>query len=249
MNHYHKTNKANWDDFADDYKLRVDKYGTWEKCHLDPTVALKFSEIEALGNVKGKKIAILGSGANEVTFALAGMGANMISVDISEYQLRHARTRSEVLGLKVVYTVSDVINLGLRTESFDAIHTGGSVACWVSDLDRYYAEAARILKPGGIFVLNEYHPFRTIWSSSEKHLIVERPYGDRDPYLEEGKEGDPYIFSWTVSDYVNAVLNAGFDLLKFEEIMPSSDTDDAWSKTQSKFGGLPQDVLLIGRKS
>ncbi len=44
MNHYHKRNKANWDDFADDYKLRVDKYGTWDKGHLDPTVALTASD-------------------------------------------------------------------------------------------------------------------------------------------------------------------------------------------------------------
>ena len=252
MNHYHKRNKSNWDDFADNYKLRVDRYGTWDKCHLDPTVAFTASEMEAFGDVGGKKIAVLGSGANEVTFALVGMGAIVTSVDISEYQLRHARARAESLDLKAFYTASDVVNLGLLAESFDALHTGGSVACWVSDLDRYYAEAARVLKSGGILVLSEYHPIRTIWSSSEEHLIVEKPYGDIGPYLEEGNEGDPYVFNWTVSDYVNAVLNAGFDLLKFEEMKPDPDKNVEWWKThrkiQLKYEGLPQDILLVGRK-
>ena len=72
-------------------------------------------------------------------------------------------------------------------------------------------------------------------------------------YLEEGNEGDPYVFNWTVSDYVNAVLNAGFDLLKFEEMMPGPDTDDEWWKThretQLKFEGLPEGILLVGRRN
>ena len=76
-------------------------------------------------------------------------------------------------------------------------------------------------------------------------MVVEKPYGKWGPYLEEGNKGDPYVFTWTVSDYANAILNAGLDLVRFEEI-PSSGAEDEWRKTQ--FEGLPEDIFLVGRK-
>ena len=249
MNEFHKVNRNNWNGHADDYKLRVDRRG-WDKCHLDPTRALNSSEIEAFGDPNGKSACVLGSGDNCVTFALAGVGAHVTSVDISDKQLRHAKTRSEFLGLCISFVTADVTDIGILSETFDVIHTGGHVACWVSDLDSYYAEASRIMKAGGILVIREYHPFfREIWSPSDEHLTVERPYGERGPYLEEG-DVEAYIFTWTVSDYVNAVLKAGFDLVTVEEATSSS-ARDRWRNTQERvpwLNGLPSQILLVGRK-
>lgn len=246
MNKFHEVNRANWDGHAAAYKLRVDEQNIWNRCHLDPTVALSPSEIEALGDLKGKRACALGSGNNCAVFALAGMGASVTSVDISYNQLRNAKTRAGILGLCITFVTADVTDLSLGPETFDVIHTGGHVACWVSDLDRYYAEAYRIMKPGGVLVIQEYHPFfREIWSPLNERLIIERPYGERGPYLEEGNAGDPYVFTWTVSDYINAMLNAGFDLVKFEEIS-NSDVKDIWRNTQ--FNGLPDEIVLVGRK-
>ena len=77
MNEFHKVNRNNWNDHADDYKLRVDRQGNWDKCHLDPTNVLRPSEIEAFGDLNGKSACVLGSGNNYVTFALAGVGAHL----------------------------------------------------------------------------------------------------------------------------------------------------------------------------
>jgi 2-polyprenyl-3-methyl-5-hydroxy-6-metoxy-1,4-benzoquinol methylase len=43
---------------------------------------------------------VLGSGDNQVVFALAGLGAKVISIDISDKQIEVARKRAAVLGLK-----------------------------------------------------------------------------------------------------------------------------------------------------
>ena len=226
-------------------KSRSDKQGVWDKCHLDPTLALFPSEIEALGDVNGKKICVLGSGNNCVVFALAGMGADVTSVDISEAQLRIAEERAEILGLTISFVRADVTDLDvLPDESFDAVYTGGHVAIWVSNLERYYSEAVRILKTGRVLIVNEYHPFRTIWSSASEHLIIERPYGERGPF-EDKSNGLQYEFNWTVSDYVNSVLKAGCALELFDEFGGQNNEED-WMKADLR--GLPADILIVGRK-
>ena len=69
----------------------------------------------------------------------------MTSIDISEPQLEVARKRAAVLGLNVKFVRSDVVALScLGDATFDLVYTGGHVAVWVSDLQRYYGEAARI---------------------------------------------------------------------------------------------------------
>ena len=243
MNKFHKVNRKNWNDHAPAYKLRVDKQNAWDKFHLDPRGEMTQTEFEAFDNMQGKRACVLGSGNNCMAFALAGLGAKVTSVDISEKQLQNARTRAEFLGLDVSFITADVTDVGIRSETFHAIHTGGHVAMWVSDLKRYYAEAVRILKKGGVLVVREHHPFQTIWSPSNECLIVERPYGELGPYLEEGNEDDPYVFNWRVSDYVNAILQTDCELLVFDEIGNGEES------TKPDFRGLPDSIILVARKN
>src|SRR5215471_11031463 len=51
------------------------------------------SELAWLRDVAGKKVAVLGSGDNQVVFALAGMGAVVTSIDISQQLIEIALTR------------------------------------------------------------------------------------------------------------------------------------------------------------
>jgi SAM-dependent methyltransferase len=242
LNNYHTRNRANWNDHAPAYKLRVDRQDTWHRSHLDPKRVLTPSVMDAFGDLTGKQACVLGSGNNCASLALAGMGAHVTSVDISEKQLQNARTRAEFLGLDIHFVTADVINVGLRSDTYDVIHTGGHVAMWVSDLARYYAEAARILNPGGILVVLEHHPFQTIWSFTNGKMTIDKPYG-AEPFLEEGNEDDAYVFNWTVSDYVNSVLGAGLELITFEE-----HPDDQIDEERANLRGLPEDILLVGRK-
>ena len=133
--------------------------------------------------VSGKQVCVLGSGDNQNVFAIAGMGAHVTSVDISENQLNIAKERAAELGLEVTFLRADVTDLlELASDTFDMVYTGGHVAVWVSDLKTYYSEAVRILKPSGIFMVNEYHPFRRIWKESKNELIVESDYFNRGPF-------------------------------------------------------------------
>jgi SAM-dependent methyltransferase len=98
---YHQANRLRWDAGSASWAHRADTRGIWKECHLDPSLALRPSELKWLSDVAAKNVAVLGSGDNQVVFALSGMGAKVTSVDISEPQLDVARHRAAVLGLDI----------------------------------------------------------------------------------------------------------------------------------------------------
>jgi SAM-dependent methyltransferase len=140
----------------------------------------------------------------------------------------------------------------LDDASFDFVYTGGHVAVWVSDLKRYYAEAARILKPERLLVISEYHPFRRVWSKATTRLEVGFSYFDRGPHrFEAGQdvlypdagEWEQFEFHWTTADYITALLSSGCKLIHVEEF---NDTLENWEV--APMSGLPGSLLLIGRR-
>ena len=253
MTETHEANRRGWDAFARAGKANFSKVD-WRKCHLEPALALDERELKRLGDLKGKHVCVLGSGDNRVVFALVGLGANVVSVDISQEQLNIASARAKELGLDVMFLRSDVTDLSaLDSDTFDVVYTGGHVAVWVSDLRKYYGEAARILKPGGLFIVNEYHPFRRIWDDSTPSLSIAFPYFDRGPHewdrSEELPDAEPgslpqYEYHWTVSEYLAAVMSAGCELLSLDEF---GDAPDCWEAGPS-LSGLPLNLLIVSRK-
>ena len=110
-NQFHEANGRRWDAGSASWAHRADTRGIWKKCHLDPSLALHLAELEWLRDIAGKKAAVLGSGDNQVVFALAGLGANVTSIDISEPQIETARSRAAALGLQVDFVRADVVDL------------------------------------------------------------------------------------------------------------------------------------------
>ena len=188
-----------------------------------------------------------------MVFALAGMGARVTSVDISQKQLDTAAERVTELGLDVAFVRADVVDLSsLRETSFDLVYTGGHVAVWVSDLKTYYSEACRILRAGGMFMVSEYHPFRRIWQDSASDLKIAFSYFDRGPQEYDRSENAPgtpkgslpsYKFHWTTSEYLSALMDAGCELLAIDEF---GDERQYWE--ESPMDGLPYTLLMVGRK-
>ena len=213
-NRFHQANRRRWDAGSASWADHADMRGIWRKAHRDPSLALHAAELAWLRDVAGKKMAVLGSGDNQVVFALAGMGAAVTSVDISEQQIEVARSRAAALGLQVDFVQADVVELPvLGDATFDTVYTGGHVAVWVADLRRYYGEAARIQKPEGLLIVNEYHPFRRIWRHSVGRLEVRFNYFDRGPHRSKGGPDvlyrepgqlEQFTFRWTVADYIKS---------------------------------------------
>jgi SAM-dependent methyltransferase len=253
MNEKHEANRRRWNAASPSYAAMAERSGSWRKAAQNPAWAFLPRELAILGAVAGKRACVLGSGDNLAVFALAGLGAEVTSVDISEKQLDVARTRAEALGLAVRFVRADVTRLeALRDAEFDLVHTGRHVAVWVTDLRAYYREAVRILAPGGLFLVTEYHPFRRIFRDDRSALAVAASYLERGPFCRAAPDGlfDPgpgphasYESHWTVADFYNAVVEAGCEVTAFDEL---GDEPEGWEA--APLAGLPQLLLIAARK-
>ena len=252
-NEIHEANRKRWDAGSEQWAKGADSRGTWRRCPSEPELVLSDKELECFAGIRGKRVCVLGSGDNQVVFALAGLGGIVTSVDISQNQLDVAKRRARELDLPVSFLRADVTDLSaIDSDAFDYVYTGGHVAVWVSDLGAYYAEAARILRQDGLFIIAEYHPFRRIWKESRDELTVECPYFERGPFEYDVSEDilrpkpgtmKAYEFHWTVSDYINAVLRAGCRVLEIGEF-----GEDVADWEGAPLHGLPEFLLIVARK-
>ena len=259
-NSMHEANRRGWDAISAQWQAGIDARVDWRSIPDNPGLVLDGVELKYLGDVSGRSVCVLGSGDNLAVFALAASGAVVTSVDISQTQLDIAAGRAEELGLSIDFHRADVIDLGdlggkggLPGGGFDIVYTGGHVAIWVSDLKRYYGEGGRILKPGGLFMVNEYHPFRRPWKHAPGPLEQEYRYFDPGPITYDRSEDladndsgslPSYEFHWTVADITCALLDAGCELLALKEF---GDGRQHW-EGGAKLEDLPANLLLVGRK-
>jgi len=242
----HKANQVFWDASTKWWKEKEDQRGLWMKAHRDPTLVLSPAEMPFLKDVEKKNVCVLGSGDNEVAFALAGLGGNVTSVDISERRLAVAADRARTLGLEVTFLQADVTDLSaLDDNSFDLVYTGGHMSVWISNIQRYYAEAVRILKPDRLFVVNEYHPVRRMWVDADGPEARNR-YFNRGPYRYTSEEELPtFEYHWTVADHIQAVIDAGCRIVKVEEHGEKVENEYWMAVNLDK---LPAYLLIVGKK-
>ncbi len=167
----------------------------------------------------------IGAGEGQVARALAGNGAEVVGVDLTMRQLRAARQR----GGGPVYALSSSDALPLRSDSFD-----GAVVCLVYEhidaLEESFAEVARVLRPGGRFVLILNHP---LLQTPKSGLIVDHMLDPPETYwrigayleetatIEEINRGVHVRFVHRpLSRYLNGMIAVGIDLVAMLEPAP-----------------------------
>jgi len=251
---YHEENRRRWNVASRAYQESIESSGLWEKLPSDPALFFYRDEMEIIGDVKGKRVAVLGSGDNHAAFALAGMGGKVTSVDISEKQLAAAERRAMKLGLDISFVRADVTDLdGLKSGDFDLVYTGGHLDVWVADLGKFYSEAVRILKPGGLFVVMEYHPFRRVFiEGSGSKFELTCLYFKRGPYHYDAQTDFPWDtdrptpqheFHWTIGDMATTMLGSGCRIIALKEM---GEEREEWEPVD--LTGLPRRILLAGKK-
>lgn len=100
----------------------------------------------------------LGCGHGEIERRLAGLGAfvRCEASDLSPGAIAEAQRAAAAEGLdSIAYEVNDANSLALAHKSYDAIWAHASVHHF-DRLEHVFAQVAQALKPGGLFILNEY---------------------------------------------------------------------------------------------
>ncbi len=109
-------------------------------------------------DVNGKRVLCLaaGGGKHSVLFALAGAETTVVDISPAMLELDRQQARDRGLDIRIVEASMD--NLApLEKEHFDIVIQPVST-CYVPDLLAVYREAARVLKPSGIYVMQHKQP-------------------------------------------------------------------------------------------
>ena len=226
MNRMHEVNRRLWNDQADRWEERSNREDRWHRCHKDPDLGFEGGALELIQTVSGglsnKSVCVIGSGDNMAAFALAGMGAQVTSTDISEERLATASRRAEQLDLSISFIRSDAAcQESLADSSFDLVCSSNGFFVWVAHLDAVFGEVARILNPGGHYVYFDVHPFQRPWKDQAIPVEMEKPYWSTGPF--QSQDQDSFQFNWTLADLLNPMAAAGLMLVKVLE-SPARDT-------------------------
>ena len=113
------------------------------------------SEINALGQLDGKDVVELGCGTAYFGAWLARRGARVTGVDPTPAQLETARRMQEEFELRFPLVEAPAEDVPLPDESFDLAVSEYGASIW-ADPERWIAQAARLLRPGGrlVFLCN-----------------------------------------------------------------------------------------------
>ena len=109
----HEANRKRWDAGSEKWAKGADSRGLWRRCPSEPELVLSDQELEYVADISGKRVCVLGSGDNQVAFALAGLGGIVTSVDISQKQLDVAERRTQELDLSISFMRADVTDLSV----------------------------------------------------------------------------------------------------------------------------------------
>ncbi|MEO0005159.1 MAG: methyltransferase domain-containing protein [candidate division WOR-3 bacterium] len=141
------------------WERKPDDPDIWRRVTVMPSLALNKAEMEFLGAVAGKRLAVLGSGDGIIPLALAAMGAKVTVIDPTNSGLDVLLVRTQIVGVELDFRQAELTDLSSLGVDWCEVAYAGQVAGLIDDLGRFYHEIYKMLVPGGRLVINEYHPF------------------------------------------------------------------------------------------
>ncbi len=183
-------------------------------------------ELNLLGDVKGKSVLHLQCHFGQDSLSLARMGAQVTGVDFSEEAIQTARDFNTQIGTQAQFICCDIYDLPNHLkQQFDIVFTSYGTIGWLPDLQKWASVVSQFLKPGGHFIMADFHPIVWMMDNHFNHIaysyfnteeIIETEtgtYADREaPITNE-------TVSWNhpTSELLNNLIQQGISIQRFDE--------------------------------
>ncbi len=221
-------NRASWDAYSDEYQALhggqlADSGGmAWG------TAQIPESTLRILGEVEGKDVLEFGCGAAQWSIALAQHGARTVGLDLSERQLEHARRLMAEAGVTFPLVHGSAEAVPLPDASFDIVFCDHG-AMTFADPYRTVPEAARLLRPGGLFAFNHHSPIETMcWTDGSDGPEALGDRLSRDYFGMYRIEDDEIAFQLPYGEWIALFRENGLTIEDLVEPRPGVDATSSY---------------------
>lgn len=208
-------------------------YDRWAEVYdhdANPLPALEGPIVQAmLGDVRGQQALDLGCGTGRHALWLAAAGATVTAVDFSPGMLAEAQRKPGAEAIRFV--VHDLHQSLPFAAEFDLV-VSGLVLEHLRDLDGFFRQVHRALKPGGRAIISAMHP--AMWLRGSQARFT-------DPY--SGEIVLPGSLAHSLSAFVMAALQAKMQLTNIAEYSPDATFAEQYPRA-AKYVGWPMLVVM-----
>ncbi|MFB8774229.1 class I SAM-dependent methyltransferase [Streptomyces broussonetiae] len=228
-----RANQANWD-----ARTPVHLASRFYGLDGDPDPSRWFApwEWEDMGDPAGRDVLHLQCHLGTETIAFAQRGARAVGLDFSAASVSAAAGIAARAGVHVDYVHANVYDAGraLGGRRFDVVYTGKGALCYLPDLDRWAEVVSRLLRPGGLLYIVEFHPLLNSLGPKPApgegpELLLRHDYlGGAGPVHRDGTrtytdgpavEGATDSYEWMhgIGEVIGALTRAGLTVRRLRE--------------------------------
>ncbi len=176
------------------------------------------------GNIRGWNVLCLAAGGGRQGPLYCAAGANVTVLDISPGMLQLDRQVSAQLGLNYKIIQGDMAELSMfQHDEFDLVAHPVST-CYVPDIEPVFAEIARVLRPGGLYVSQHKQPMNLQASLElvQGRYVIETPVGHAAKSLSIGqssllREPETVEFAHSLDAILGGICRTGMSIEAISE--------------------------------
>lgn len=244
--------RQNWGD--DNHKALIDE----KLPFLNEDVADELQKID----LKGKTIAqfCCNNGRELLSMMQLKPGCG-VGFDIAENIIGQAKETARKAGItNCDFVAANILDIDEHYyNKFDFICFTIGAITWFKDLTLLFSKVSKCLKPNGVLLINDFHPFMNMLplpvedDFDEANLDkVAYSYFRKEPWIENSGMGymtpqyksKTFIsFSHTLSDIINSIVAAGMEIKKLNEYSYDVGMTDIYDNK-----GYPLSFILLAQK-
>jgi len=195
------------------------------------------SPYSILAGVEGKDVLCLASGGGQQSAVFGLLSARVTVADLSQRQLEGDRRAAAHYGYEITTIHADMRDLScLEDESFDIVY--GTAMCYVPDTREVYSEAARVLRPNGVFRMDFGQPAIHFAAWDRGGYRIAKPYCEKVHRREDGA----IEFRHYMDDIFNGLSDVGLSLRQVVDLARDKTPDPqalpgSWAHESAYVGG------------